>query len=74
MKSINPNSNNECAKRFQSGHFHNSDELPTKVLDALREKQAAQGTSYAWVNQKSGVVQLPRFFQTRAGSAVPLLE
>ena len=28
-------------------------------LSALREKQAKQAVSYAWVDQKKGVVQLP---------------
>jgi hypothetical protein len=28
-------------------------------LLALREKQAKQAASYAWVDQKAGVVQLP---------------
>lgn len=28
-------------------------------LAELREKQAKQATSYAWVDQKAGVVQLP---------------
>jgi hypothetical protein len=30
-----------------------------KTLTELREKQAKQATSYAWVDQKAGVVQLP---------------
>ena len=30
-----------------------------KALAALREKQAKQAASYAWVDQKAGVVQLP---------------
>lgn len=30
-----------------------------KVLNELREKQAKQAGSYAWVDQKAGVVQLP---------------
>jgi hypothetical protein len=29
------------------------------ALKELREKQAKQATSYAWVDQKAGVVQLP---------------
>jgi len=29
------------------------------ALGALREKQAKQAVSYAWVDQKKGVVQLP---------------
>jgi len=29
------------------------------ALAALREKQAKQAASYAWVDQKAGVVQLP---------------
>jgi hypothetical protein len=30
-----------------------------EALLALREKQAKQAASYAWVDQKAGVVQLP---------------
>ena len=30
-----------------------------KALAALREKQAKQAATYAWVDQKAGVVQLP---------------
>jgi hypothetical protein len=30
-----------------------------KALTELREKQGKQATSYAWVDQKTGVVQLP---------------
>ena len=30
-----------------------------KALADLREKQAKQAASYAWVDQKAGVVQLP---------------
>lgn len=30
-----------------------------KALADLREKQAKQATSYGWVDQKAGVVQLP---------------
>lgn len=29
------------------------------ALAALREKQAKQAASYAWIDQKAGVVQLP---------------
>lgn len=29
------------------------------ALAALREKQAKQAASYAWVDQKAGIVQLP---------------
>jgi hypothetical protein len=30
-----------------------------EALGALREKQAKQATSYAWLDQKAGVIQLP---------------
>ncbi len=30
-----------------------------EALAGLREKQAKQATSYAWVDQKAGVIQLP---------------
>jgi hypothetical protein len=30
-----------------------------QALDRLREQQATQAASYAWIDQKSGVVQLP---------------
>src|SRR5262245_21486946 len=30
-----------------------------EVLTALREKQAKQASSYAWVDEKAGVIQLP---------------
>ena len=30
-----------------------------EALTGLREKQAKQATSYAWLDQKAGVVQLP---------------
>lgn len=34
-------------------------ELRRKALIEQREKEAKQATSYAWVDQKAGVVQLP---------------
>lgn len=34
-------------------------ETRKQALAALREKQAKQATSYAWVDQKAGIIQLP---------------
>lgn len=30
-----------------------------EALAALREKEAKQATSYAWIDQKAGVIQIP---------------
>ncbi|MEO6873593.1 MAG: hypothetical protein ABI222_02100 [Opitutaceae bacterium] len=42
-----------------SGDGIHTAELRTKNLAELRAKHAKQAASYAWVDQKKGIVQLP---------------
>ena len=43
---------------FVDDGIHNA-EMRKKTLAEMRAKEAKQATSYGWVDQKAGVVQLP---------------